>query len=192
MPPKVTVTRAHILDAAFELVRREGVEALSARAVATALGCSTQPIYRTFGSMNELHSAVYERAAATAIGFLMGEQLEPGEPAFLGMGYGNLRFAQQEPQLFRLVTQSDRVVRDLVMGAAPPELVLTQMRQVPALAAMDDEQLRRIHTLLWFFSQGLATVFEASTDHDPMPMAKEYLGIAGQAVIAWEQGRARP
>ena len=189
MPPKVSTTEAEILDAAFELVRDEGIEKLSARAVAQELGCSTQPIYRAFGSMAGLQEAVFERAAAKAMAFLVGEDTEH---PFLGMGYGNLRFAQEEPHLHRLITRSDRVVRDLVAGAAPPPFVLEQMRGVPELAAMDDAQLRRIHTLLWFFSQGLATVFDAATGSDPMPMAREYLTIAGRAVIAWEREGVTP
>jgi AcrR family transcriptional regulator len=189
MPPKISTTEAQILDAAFELVRSEGIERLSARAVAQQLGCSTQPIYRAFGSMAGLQDAVFERAVAMALGFLVGEDTEH---PFLGMGYGNLRFAQDEPHLHRLITRSDRVVRDLVVGASPPAIVLEQMRGVPELAAMDDAQLRRIHTLLWFFSQGLATVFDAATGDDPMPMAREYLTIAGQAVIAWEQREVTP
>ena len=188
MPPKVTVTEAEILEAAFELVRCDGIEKLSARAIAQALGCSTQPIYRCYGSMAGLHEAVFERAAELAMGFLVGEQ---AEHPFLGMGLGNLRFAQEEPQLHRLITRADRVVGDLVAGASPPPFVLQQMRSLPELAVLDDAQLRRIHTLLWFFSQGLATVFDAATGDDPMPMAREYLTIAGQAVIEWELRQQR-
>lgn len=34
-----------IIEAAFELVRKEGFEVLSARNIAKQIGCSTQPIY---------------------------------------------------------------------------------------------------------------------------------------------------
>ncbi len=183
MPPKVSTTETEILDAAFELVRSQGVQALSARAVAQALGCSTQPIYRAFGSMSGLRDAVFERASEVALSYLTRES---AEHPFLGMGYGNLRFAQNEPWLYQLITREDRVVRDLIDGAAPPPFVLEQMRAVPELASLDHEQLSRIHTFLWFFSQGIATVFDAATGSDPMPMAREYLTLAGKAVIAWE------
>jgi len=188
MPPKVSVTETQILDAAFELVRTEGTDKLSARSVAQELGCSTQPIYRAFGSMSALHEAVFERASQVALDFMVDED---AEHPFLSMGYGNLRFAQQEPHLHALITRSDRVVRDLVTGATPPRFVVEQMRRIPELAAMDEAQLRRIHTLLWFFSQGLATVFDAATGRDPMPMAREHLIMAGQAVIAWEQAQVK-
>ncbi len=186
MPPKVTVTREQVLDAAFAIVREQGRDKLSARAVAQALGCSTQPIYRAYGSMTKLHDDVFGRASAVALQFLTGDG---SDPPFLAMGYGNLRFAQQEPHLFQVITSADEVVRGLVAGDSPPDFVLHQMRLIPELDAMSDDQLRRIHTLLWFFSQGIASVFTADTGEDAMPMAREYLALAGQAVIAHEQGK---
>lgn len=183
MPPQITVTENQILDAAFELVRSRGIEQLSARNVAQALDCSPQPIYRAFGSMDGLRRAVHERAVGVAMSYLMGED---AEHPFLGMGLGNLRLAQQEPHLHRLLTRSDAVVLGLMSGEAPPPIVLEQMRGIPQLADLDQASLGRIHTLLWFFSQGLATIFDTHPDEDLMPMAQEYLTLAGRAVIAWE------
>ena len=58
MPPKVRVTREDILRTAFEILRHEGASALNARSIATALDCSTQPIFSNFSSMEELLKAV--------------------------------------------------------------------------------------------------------------------------------------
>ena len=44
MPPKVKVSREEIINATVEIVRRSGAQAVNARTVAAALGCSTQPI----------------------------------------------------------------------------------------------------------------------------------------------------
>jgi len=65
MPPKARVTREDILNAAFDLIRAEGQEALSVRAVAKRLGCSTQPVLYNFATVEELKDAVYEKAEAT-------------------------------------------------------------------------------------------------------------------------------
>ena len=37
-----------LLNAAYDLVRREGLASLSARRLAVAASCSTQPIYENF------------------------------------------------------------------------------------------------------------------------------------------------
>ena len=54
MPPSIKTSREEIVRAAFEIVREQGADALSARAVAKALGCSTQPVMYHFGSIAEL------------------------------------------------------------------------------------------------------------------------------------------
>lgn len=51
MPPKVKVTKEEIIAAALEILRQKGMEAVNARAVAAALGCSTQPIFSNYSSM---------------------------------------------------------------------------------------------------------------------------------------------
>jgi hypothetical protein len=46
MPPKVKITKEEIIQTALFLVRENGEQAINARAIATALHCSTQPILR--------------------------------------------------------------------------------------------------------------------------------------------------
>ena len=45
MPKSTVIAQEVIIEAAFELVRKEGFEVLSARNIAKQIGCSTQPIY---------------------------------------------------------------------------------------------------------------------------------------------------
>ena len=58
MPPKVKFSREEILSAAYELVRKNGKDALSARSLASALGVSTAPIFTAFESIDALTDAV--------------------------------------------------------------------------------------------------------------------------------------
>jgi AcrR family transcriptional regulator len=190
MPPKTTISRDKILDAALELVREEGLAGLSARRIARRLGCSTQPIYWTYGSMEKLRAEVLARVAEVARSYLAASSAEKQSMPFLQVGLGSLRFARDEPQLYRLVAQSGIFFRDLEQGKPPPDFVLQQMRADPHLAGLTDEQLTRINALMFFFSQGLATLFGAELDQDPMSMATEYLALAGQAVVELERRRA--
>lgn len=57
-------TSARIRDAAIDLVATEGVNALSARAVAKAAGVSPGSVIHHFGSMDGLRAACDERVAA--------------------------------------------------------------------------------------------------------------------------------
>ena len=62
MPPKIKITKEEIIQTALELFKKEGDGAINARSIAAALGCSTQPIFSNFASMEELRSAVIAAA----------------------------------------------------------------------------------------------------------------------------------
>lgn len=48
MPPKTKFTKEEIVDAAYEILRVEGEEALAAREVGKRLGTSSSPIFTVF------------------------------------------------------------------------------------------------------------------------------------------------
>ncbi len=191
MPPKTTTTQEQILQAAFEIARAEGLEAVSARRVARELDCSTQPVYRAYGSMDELKQAVLLRILAVAQSYL-STPVE-GEPPFLQFGLGNLRFAEEEPNLFQALSLSGPVLENIKNGRPPPDFVLERMRADPQLATLTDEQLTRIHDQLWFFSQGLTSLFLTGSEVGPATrsIAQNYLRMAGMAVIGFELFRSK-
>ena len=48
------ITREALVDAGVRLVLEKGLEALNARSLAAQAGCSIQPVFRNFGSMENL------------------------------------------------------------------------------------------------------------------------------------------
>ena len=62
MPPKVKITKEMVLNAAFEITRAEGIEAINAKNVAAYLKCSTQPVMYNFATIEELKLAVFDKA----------------------------------------------------------------------------------------------------------------------------------
>lgn len=51
-------------SAAFAIMREEGMDGLTARRLADKTGCSTQPIFRIYENMNELHEEAFAMAIA--------------------------------------------------------------------------------------------------------------------------------
>ena len=62
MPPKPKFSREEIVDAALDIVSREGVSALTARELGEKLGSSPRPIFTVFKSMDEVKCAARELA----------------------------------------------------------------------------------------------------------------------------------
>lgn len=102
MARKETITIQMILDTAFSMTREEGFANVTARKVAAKAGCSTQPIFRVYKNMDELWSAVYDKAVAF---FQDYYSLYPrtGKTPFANLGMAYIAFAREEKHLFELL-----------------------------------------------------------------------------------------
>ena len=101
MPPSVKVTRDEVIEAAFGITRERGIDAATAREVARELGVSTRPIFTHYDSMDELRHDVYERAKERYRAYIEDGLTAP--IPFLGVGQSFIRFAREEPELYRLL-----------------------------------------------------------------------------------------
>ncbi len=182
VPPAAKVTRDMILEAAIEVARREGYGNINARTVAGELHCSTQPVMYHFGTMEELKRAAYARLDRMHTGFLM--RPFEGDP-LLGIGLNYIRFAVEEPQLFRFLFQSgyaaERNLREMIDS---PELapVLTAMGQG---IGTDAERTREIFTTLALFVHGYASLIAGNgLEYDEKQAAVQLERVFRGAVAA--------
>ena len=88
------------MEAAFELARKQGMEAVQVKAVAAALGCSVQPVYGYCGSMKGLKELVTERTGRELRDYVEARLDSADRFGSLGRAYA--AFAKEEPHLYRL------------------------------------------------------------------------------------------
>lgn len=155
MPPKVKVTRQQVLDAGLELVRKEGEGALNARNVAAALGCSTQPVFSHFDSMEQLRLALVTEAEALCRQFMDREIAAKKYPSYKASGMAYIRFAQQERNLFRLLYMRDRTGETGDVGQALWAFGTELARQA---TGQDAGSTERFHMVMWALVHGFATM----------------------------------
>jgi AcrR family transcriptional regulator len=60
MPPKQRITKEMIMEASLSLVREGGIESVNSRAVAAKIGCSTQPVFSQYPTMEDLRQAIHD------------------------------------------------------------------------------------------------------------------------------------
>ena len=101
MAPKNKFTKEEMVEAALRVVRANGIDALTAKTMADALGTSTQPIFTAFGSMDGIKKEVY--AAAIRVYDRYTEAGLREKIPFFGVGMQYIRFAREEPELYRLL-----------------------------------------------------------------------------------------
>ena len=104
MPKEITYTPEMVLDAAITVVREKGFDSLTVRAVAKALGASTQPVFKCYKSMDALCEKVLERIREIYNGY--ADKGFGMTPAGKGFGIQYVRFAIDEPNMFRALFMS--------------------------------------------------------------------------------------
>ncbi len=108
MPPKIKITKEDIINAAFEIVKRDGADSINARNVASYLGCSTQPVFSNFDTMEQLKLEVVKRADAMCEEYIT-QEIKRGEyPDYKASGMAYIRFAKEQKELFRLLYMRNR------------------------------------------------------------------------------------
>lgn len=158
MPPKAKFSRDEIVEAALAIVREEGIQALTARALGEKLGSSARPIFTVFQGMEEVQGTVLKAAKA-----LYREYIERGlteKPAFKGVGTQYILFAVNEPKLFQLLFMAEQEqVPDLagVLSLIDEsyEEILFSIEKEYGLTGAPAE---RLYQHLWIYTHGIATL----------------------------------
>lgn len=106
MPPKPKFTKDEIAAAALNIVKEEGVEALTARNLGSRLGASARPIFTVFKSMDEVKWAARALALKEFEGY--AGDFAGYSPAFKRIGMLMVSYAIHEPELFKLLFMQER------------------------------------------------------------------------------------
>ena len=101
MPPKAKFTREEIISAALDIVRADGIPALTARSLGGKLGSSARPIFTIFQNMEEVQQETIQAARGLYNQYVQ-KGLDTPHP-FKGVGTQYIRFAMEEPKLFQLL-----------------------------------------------------------------------------------------
>ncbi|MCR4806422.1 MAG: TetR family transcriptional regulator [Lachnospiraceae bacterium] len=154
MARKESITRQMIIDGAFELLKSDGVEAVTARKLAAHIGCSTQPIFRVYTNMDELLSELFEKARKYYEDFCNSNKNTYDTP-FVSLGINYIRFAKQEQNIFRLLFLSGNKSHTLyeLINGNENAFVMKEIKKIPNLN-MDNVEL--IFTKVFIFMHGMA------------------------------------
>ena len=157
MPAKVKVTKEMIVDAAFALAREAGAENINARTVSERLNCSTQPVMYHFATIEELKRTVYAKADLYHSEYLMTMKRPPKGTA-LGIGMNYIRFAIEEPHLFRFLFQSDYFSGKTLLELIDAEELSPVLTAMQRSLGVGMEQTKSIFLTVFLFAHGYASI----------------------------------
>ncbi len=179
MPPKSKISKKAIIDAALDIVRSDGADAVNARSVAAALGASTQPIFSNYPSMKALTDDVTERAYELYESRISSALTSGEYPPYKASGMAYIQFAKEEKELFKLLFMRDRTGETISDGREQIRPLIGIIMQ--NLGICEDDAYK-LHLELWIYVHGIATMIATSylewdTDFISQSLTNVYLGL---------------
>ncbi len=153
MPPKNKYSKDEVIRAAVNVVEENGLDSLTARAIALKLDSSTAPVYSQFDTMDELALCVVKGIEKSLLEYTTRAWTDR---VFLNMGTGIAMYALEHPRLYRaLMLEGDNygdIVREFfdTLAAELPKDV-----RFKSLSAGERNVLL---TKMWMFTHGLASL----------------------------------
>ena len=165
MPRNSLLTKEAVTAAGLAIVRREGQNALTARALSRELGCSLSPIFTVFKDMDEIQVSVKKAAEDFFADFM--KDVNEFEPAFKEFGLRLVRFAKQDGNLFDMLFLSRGGRSDIAGQIAQRSLMDIQQNY-----DLNDSQASMIFKQMWPVATGIASLCV----HRPMAFSEEETG----------------
>ena len=159
MPPKAKFSKEEIVQAALTIVRTQGMQGLTARALGEALGSSSRPIFTTFQNMEEVSLQVIQAANGIYQEYLSREMSNGKYPPYKASGMGYIRFAKEERELFQLLFMRDRS-REKIEDDR--EEIKPLLEIIQEKMEISEDLAFLFHLEMWIYVHGIATMFATS------------------------------
>lgn len=161
MPPISKFQKDDIIKAAYEIAQKEGLEGINARKIAKNLGCSVQPIFHNFTSMEELNREVYLRIYNKYKEYMLKAKESKHKP-YREMGLAYIRFAAEYPEFFKIIfmqhtnLSAENIILNDDMGN---DVIKTGLE----LTGLTFEEQKKFHVKVWIFTHGIACLVATKT-----------------------------
>lgn len=101
MPPRQRITKEILLEHAFQIAESKGISAVTSRSVAKSAGCSIQPVFSQFPTMDELRQATFDYACSKFVGEVLAFENQPDFMTKVVLW--TIDLARNKPHLYRLL-----------------------------------------------------------------------------------------
>ena len=180
---KTKITKEIILNAAFEIVQKKGIDGLSNREIAKKLNCSIRPIYYQFKNVSELNKELYVKMEKYFYKFLL-DNIKTNIPAYKQVGINYIKFAQKEKNIFKALFMSDTnlfVSEFITKDEDYKELE----KIIKDCTKLDD--VMSFHSKMWIFTHGIATLIATNTIKFSEQDISELLSCEFNALLEMER-----
>ena len=160
MPAKRKFQKEDIIQESVSIVAQEGINALNARKIAKKLGCSTQPLFYIYENMDDLKKDVMNEIVK--IFDIEVLKSETGELEYKDIGINYIRFAKEEPELFKIMfnRQINEGAFDFIDLTGSAKTIL---ETISKQTGMSNEDAKQFHLRMWLYVNGIASLVANQT-----------------------------
>lgn len=184
MAPRAKITKEMIINAAFNIVREDGVDKVTARSISKQLNCSTQPVLYYFSTVEDIKRMVYKKANAYHSDYIMNTKTDY-KNLMLAIGMNYIRFAIEERNLFRFLFQTNEFSGVSMVNLLETEELLPLLNVLQHELDMPMEDAKEVFGTLFIFVHGYASLYANNTMiYDELKVMKALKKIFYGAVFA--------
>lgn len=159
MARKKTITRDQILNAAYEVVAKEGFSRFTARNIAAKMKCSTQPIYLEFKNMDDLKNVLVTEITNNVLTNLLKKEVTGNR--LIDLGLNCIEFANKEKQLYKaLFLEGEVSVGDIKEYSY--EYFVGSVIKGTEYEELSEKRLQSVYMGFWIIVTGLAALTSSS------------------------------
>lgn len=155
MARKKEISGTKILDVAYKMAVKDGLESLTARSIAKTGHFSTQPIYLEFSNMKDLRAQVLKRIS-TDLRTKTLQQNFTGQP-LIDLDLSYIQFAKKHVNLFRAMFIDGKFGSDIIADTLM-ELGTEKFKAQYEDAEYSDKKIADIVVSNWIATAGMAAL----------------------------------
>ena len=155
MARKKEISKDRILDTAYKMAIKDGIEGLTARSIAKAGHFSTQPLYLEFDNMEDLRAQVLKKISDDLRAHIL-QQKYTGEP-LIDLDLSYIDFAKKHINLFRAMFVDgkfgSKIIADTLM-----DLGVEKFNEQYPDTDYDQDKIHNIVVANWISTTGMAAL----------------------------------
>ena len=156
MPKNIKITKEMILNAAFEITKKDGISKVSNREIAKKLNCSIRPIYYQFKNSDELFNSLYNMIHEYFYKFILAN-LNDKFPKYKQVGLNYIKFAREEKNFYQVLFLNKNCNLDTFNGNNDSNF--NKVKDFIKISTnLSNEDINDFHFKMWTFCHGLATL----------------------------------
>lgn len=163
--PKQRITKEMIVNAAFELARKGGMEQVIVKNIAQELCCSVQPIYSYCNNMEGLRSDVSNKARRFLQEYITAH-IDKND-LFRSTGQAYIQLAKEEPHILKIFILQERKNISSLDDLYKSETNSLVSQTIAEKLKISVECAKQLHLNMLIYTIGIGTIFSVSSPGIP-------------------------